>query len=391
MRFLPPRSAWTTGLGTTLAFGNWGALPWVIGALVEGAGFKPDAAAFLGTVELSLMGGVMLILAPMMPRLNRMHLVAVALPVVVLAQLVTAYLHAYYLMMAVRGLSGVAFGVLFAVATAEGADTAEPESTFAMSTVITMGCGIFKSLLLGFAKQHYGYQGIFIALTGYYSVVGLPLLLLLIGAPPRPAALALQPVRVVPPLTLVIGVLTVMSMFSISTSGVYAFVERVADHVGISATTLGRGFAVSALIGTLGGVAASRLGLKLGRIVPTMGSFVLLGLLSWQVMHSGSNVAFFAAYPCWVIMHWFCYSYVMGLSVLVDPLGRLATITSATYILTGAAGAGVAGLFTRYAGLSSFGWGALGICVVGALASWAVLALQRQSQSRTALAESVVL
>src|SRR5512135_810955 len=70
MRFFPPRSAWTTGLGTTLAFGNWGALPWVIGALVEGAGFKPDAASFLGTVELSLMGSVMLILAPKMPRLN---------------------------------------------------------------------------------------------------------------------------------------------------------------------------------------------------------------------------------------------------------------------------------------------------------------------------------
>lgn len=385
MRFVP-RTAWTTGLGTTLAFGNWGALPWVIGALVEGAGFKPDAAAFLGTVELSLMGGVMLILAPMMPRLSRVHLVAAALPVVVVAQLITAYLHAYYLMMLVRGVSGIAFGVLFAVATAEGSDTKEPESTFAMSTVIAMVCGIFKSLLLGFAKQHYGYQGIFLALTVYYTVVGLPLLLLLIGASRLPAVHRARQAGIAPPLLLAIGVLTVMSMFAIATNGVYAFIERVADHVGISATALGRGFAVAGLIGTLGGIAASRLGLKLGRALPTLGSFLLLGALSWQVMHSGSSVAFFAIYPCWVIMHWFCYSYVMGLSVLVDPLGRLATVTSATYILTAAAGAGVAGLFTRYAGLSSFGWGALALCVVGALASWGVLAMQRQSQARTGLA-----
>ena len=120
-----------------------------------------------------------------------------------------------------------------------------------------------------------------------------------------------------------------------------------------------------------------------------MGSFLRLGLLSWQVMHSGSNVAFFAAYPCWVIMHWFCYSYVMGLSRAGGSAGASGDHTSATYILTGAAGAGVAGLYTRYAGLSSFGWGALGICASGALASCAVLALQRQSQSRTILAEPV--
>ena len=79
----------------------------------------------------------------------------------------------------------------------------------------------------------------------------------------------------------------------------------------------------------------------------------------------------------------------MGLSVRMDPLGRLATITSAAYILTGAAGAGVVGHFTRYAGLSSFGLGALGICAFGTLASWAVLALQHQSQSRTGLAAPV--
>src|SRR5271155_160572 len=127
------------------------------------------------------------------------------------------------------------------------------------------------------------------------------------------------------------------------------------------------------IVGILGGVAASRIGLKLGRALPTLGSFLMLGMLSWQLMHSPNEAAFLATYPCWVILHWFCYSYVMGLSVLVDPLGRLATVVSATYILTSAAGAGIAGLFTRYGGLSSFGWGALGICALGAGLSALVL------------------
>ena len=166
-------------------------------------------------------------------------------------------------------------------------------------------------------------------------------------------------------------------MFSLSTSGVYAFIERVADHVGINAATLGRCFAMAGVVGTLGGVAASRVGLKFGRPLPTAGSFLLLGVLSFAVMHSPQPMTFFILYPCWVIVHWFCYSYVMGLSVLVDAAGRLATLTSATYILAGAAGAGLAGLITGIGGVAAYGVVALGICVVGAIVSYGVLLLHK--------------
>ena len=376
MSLIPPRSAWTVGLGTTLAFGNWGALPWIIGAVVEGAGFRADAAAFLGTVELTVMGLSMLVIAPLIPRLSRAKLAAVTLPIAVGAQFVSAYTSDYYTMMAVRALSGAAFGAIFSVATAEGADAKEPDRAFAAASVIVMICGILKSPLMGYSKQLFGYKGVFLALGGYYALVGAPLLLLLFAAPPRTSRS--QPARPAGaaagfPLLASVGVLMVMGAYSLATGGVYAFIERVATHAGLTASALGRGFAVTALIATLGGTAAARLGLKWGRPIPTLGSLVVLGALSVFVMSVSSIPAFWAGYIPWAIVYWFSYAYIMGLSVLVDPLGRLATVTSAVLILTGAAGAALAGVLTQHRGLPSFGLAAGGICVLGAVAAGLVL------------------
>lgn len=364
----------------TLAFGNWGALPWMIGSLVEGAGFAPDRAAFLGSMELTLMGTVMLAMAPMVPRMNRAWLVGLALPLILAAQIASAFVINYYYLLIIRSISGAAFGAIFSVGTAEGADDEEPDRAFAFATVIAMCCGMVKSPMLGYAKELYGYRGIFLSLSVYYAVVGTPLLLLLLGGSRRAA---LKPPRQLsgaqaPHLLSTICVLLVMSAFSIATGGVYAFVERVATSVGISASALGKGFAVSALIGTMGGTAAGRLGLKFGRVIPTVGGMALLGVMSWFVMETPTRAAFWVAYPLWVVVHWFAYSYVMGLSVMVDAQGRIATLTSAIYILTGAAGAAFAGLLTRYFGLASYGWAALGACLIGAMTAWWVLRLAAQ-------------
>ena len=365
-----------------MAFGNWGALPWMIGSLVEGAGFAPDRAAFLGAFELTLMGTVMLAMAPRVPRMNRARLVGFALPLILAAQIASAFVTNYYFLLMVRGISGAAFGAIFSVGTAEGADAEEPDRVFAFATVLAMCCGMVKSPMLGYAKELFGYRGVFLSLSVYYMLIGLPLYILLMRGSGEAAAARARPATSAPAPRMLpaIGVLLVMSAFSIATGGVYAFVERVANGVGISASALGRGFAVAALIGTLGGTAAGRLGLRVGRMAPTIGGMVLLGVLCYFVMSAPTRSAFWVSYALWVIVHWFSYSYIMGLSVMVDAPGRIATLTSATYILTGAAGATFAGLLTRYAGLSSYGWAALAACLTGAaIAGWVLRAIAKAS------------
>lgn len=373
MRWVPPRSAWTVGLGTTLAFGGWGALPWIIGAIVEGVGFRNDAAAFLGTVELTLMGLCMLVIAPRVPRMNRARAIAFALPVMVAAQITSAFLHSYSAFLVVRALSGIAFGLVLAVATAEGADNPEPDRAFAAAAVIAMCFGIIKTPLLGYAKELFGYRGLFLALAFYYLLVGVPFFAFLMVAP-KAQSRALTPAPKAPiSVFAVVGVLIVMAMYSVATGGVYAFVERVANHVGISASGLGRGFSATSLVATLGGAAAGRLGLRWGRGIPTLGGFIVLGLLSIWLMSTATPWGFWLCYVPWAVAYWFAYPYIMGLSVLVDPLGRLATVTSAVLILTGAVGASLAGIFTQHAGLSSFGWAACVLCFLGALAAGLVI------------------
>jgi len=368
-RLIAQRSAWTTGLGTTLAFGNWGALPWMIGAWIEGAGFTAEQAGFLAATELTVMSISMFALAPIIPRIDRRGLVLMALPVILAAQVASAYIYEYRLLLVLRVLSGMAFGAIFSTGTAEGAESREPDRAFAFATIVAMCCGVLKTPMLGYAKELFGLRGVFLSLTVYYLAIGTPLIVLLwLGVPGRRAGMVRSESRPLAPLRWgpTIGMLLVMAGFSIATGGVFAFVERVAHSIGISSSLLGRGFSGAALIGTLGGLSAERLGIKLGRALPTLAGMGALGLLSWCVMNSSHQANFWLSYVVWVVIHWFTYAYIMGLSAMVDSSGRIATLTSSTYILTGAAGAALAGVFTQRFGVASYGWMAFATCLFAA-------------------------
>lgn len=376
-------------LANTLGFANWGATPWVIGALIDGRGLDAAAAGLLATIELVAMGLAMLAIAPFTAAMPTKHIILPALIVAIFAQGLTIVAHEYALLAIARAISGLAFAAMFTLAAVEGSRSRSPERVFAAAAIVTLTLGAGKVLLLGYAKQVSPADGVFFGLMAYYLLIGLPLFVLVRSAPPAPpldTAQRLQAATLTrPALGVAISALAIMGLYSFATGGVFAFTQQVGTSVGLSSAELGRGTATIGLLGVFGGLAAERLGIRLGRLPPTVGALILTGIVCLLVMLAPTRAGYWIAMTAWILTYWFSYPYIMGLAAHFDRRGSLAAGMAAVMILTSAAGTAISGVLNRLFGPASFGWVALAICWCAALlATWLLIGDHHRSRSADA-------
>ena len=113
-------------LANTLGFANWGATPWVIGAMIDGHGLDTAQAGMLSMVELVTMGVAMLAFAPFTAALTAKRIVLPALTIAIVAQLLTIVAPDYFTLVLARSMSGLAFAVMFTLAVVEGSRSHAP-------------------------------------------------------------------------------------------------------------------------------------------------------------------------------------------------------------------------------------------------------------------------
>ncbi len=365
MRLIASRGAWIVALATTLGSADWGAMQWIVGALIDGGHFSSARAGLLGTIELTAMGLTLVAIAPVIGRAPLRTISIVGLVIAVAAQGVSMLLAEFAALAAARAVSGVAFGLLFSVAGRAGAAFPQPARAFAAAGVVSLLFGASKELLLGYAKQHFGYPGVFGALIVYYSVSAVPLVVLLAkdAQPTAPKALSLDRIG----LGTALPILTVMALFALATGGIFAFIQQVATRVGLDGSRLAQGLAVITILGTVGAVLAERVGARGTRPATAAAGLVAVGVSCLLVMLSPTRTAYWAAMLFWVIAYWFCYPLLFGMAATLDRQGRLATALAAVMILASAAGTGISGALTSYFGPESFGVVALGASLAAAM------------------------
>ena len=363
------RLTWAVGLGTTLGLAGQSASSFIFFALNHGGKLPVEAATEALTAEGVAMGLTMFAVSPIIHRLALRPMLWGAIALALAAQAGSGLAHGFAAVVAARLLSGVAFGLIYAIASASGAASPAPERVYAAAGTIQLVLGTALNPVLG-RGQSAGQAGVFVAVSLFVALLAAGLAF---APPPRRLAAATRAADAPRPrVAAVVAVLLMMIVFAVGTNGVYIYYVPVAHAVGLDDARLGDGLALVSLVGSLGGVAANRLGLRAGRALPLVGGLLGVGLASVWLLSVTLPWQFWAAFTLWIALYIFVNAYLFGLAVAADASGRLASATGAALILANAGGTWAVGWVAARTGAASWGWVALAAC--GAAAAFGVYA-----------------
>lgn len=387
LSYLPGRLTWIVGLGTAVGYSNNALGGWLIAGLTGNGGLDVEAAAYVIAIETFVMGMVMLAASTLIDRLPRKQVMLFALAAAVATQAMTAFAHEYWLLLLARSLSGVAFGLLYSVAIANGAGAREPQKVFAGAAAIALVAGTGFNTVMGYGRV-LGVPGLMLAEAVYCLALSLPLVFMTFPRTLAAASLDEPRVHEHRGRLLGIGVILIMALLTIGTSGVLLFTVKIAERVGIVSTALGPGLSLVSLVSATGGAMASALGKRFGNLLPLTIALVIIGISLLSFPMVTSSAAFWALETLIVTLFWFISPYIFGLAVEVDGTGRLATASGGMKTLIGAVGVAAGGVVAHRVGMTSVGVIGLCSCFVAALiAALVVRALDRAARV-TLLAEA---
>ena len=382
---LPDRLTFAVGFATTIGLTGASAAPWIVDALVATHRFDIEQASRIEALEKAATGVALLLVSPIINRLSHRFLALTGVLLVVIAQLISTQMGDLPTLGAARVASGVGLGLIYGVASATGARAAEPDRTYAAAGVIQLLICVALNPILGFGSEMAGPRGIFIALAAWCVVLALPLFLTMptdrvarsaTGAGTKEPNASLSAVAVG-------GVLMIMALFSMANGAVYNFFAVIPNSFGLSGKELGFGLSIVSLVGTIGGLAANKLGMRWGRAVPLALGLVFTGSSGLALMLVQDRVQYYAAFSALLISFYFLNPYIFGLAAEVDPSGRLSSATASALMLVGSFAAWSASLLSTRWGYPGVGIAALALCI---LATGIALAVVRFTAKREIVA-----
>ena len=307
------------------------AAPVLVQALLDGTSFNEQDVGLLGTIELSTLAATLFVLVPFVPHVSHRMLAVVGAIVTALGFGLTALSGAFLPFVIGRIIIGIGGGLAIAGANAAIAARADAERIYAI--IWTAGGGVTAMLsgLLPLLVRGGEYELGFGVLAGL-AILALPVLTWL---PPRPAEQAAAAVDAaatpvasggrfgVPALMVLAAVL----LYSIAEQGLWQFSYSIPEKIGISYDDIRIVLMVATLAGLLGGVVASWLGTRLGRVFPIVTGSLLSLFGRWGYINATSATELGAMAFLWGLGFYLVSPYQMGLAASLDRRGRVAVAT----------------------------------------------------------------
>lgn len=340
-------------------------MPVLLGAASDSLGLRTDEAGLLTTLELLGFAASGLLLAPHLDRLPRARIAHCAGAALVLAHLTSAALDDFVLLAIARGCAGLAAGSLMATANAEIARSDDAERNYARCIAIAIVFGCVGLTLIPLLARSYGHVGAY----GYAGVVVLGLLPLTWRWP------AAVPIERSGEFNL--GSLLPLFGFTLllcfSDGLVYPFAERIAVGLGLG-PVLNVLLAAALAVGSLGALAAARLGTRWGHIRPLVAAGWLTALAGLALPYAVGPVTFAIAASIKNLTLFFLFPYLLGAAATRDPSGRGVAAVTGFIPLGVSIGPWVGGVLAEATGYRVLGW--VGLAAI-ALATPMALSVRR--------------
>jgi len=351
---------------------------YLVGGLIDRYGFTPIQMGAWSMAETLAYAAAMFLVAPRAQATSARTLAIVATALVVAAQTASAGLSVYLPLLLGRVATGFGFGLMNSAVNLAAGRTDHPAR--AISAGIAVQTVLFAVINIGLPiiGASYGVGGMFAALAVLSAVLGLGTLLLPAGR--ASAAQAKTPSSRAP-----IGrdgwrVLAAMALFAFGSLAIWPFMERAAHAIGLPATTFGRYQSLATLLSAAGNLGLVAVVARLPRAVPMTLALAVCGLACSLLTTVGSAQVFAAALILYNVSWFLTYPLLLGLAYSTDGTGRLAVMTTGTWLLfqsLGSLGAGIiAQAFGSYQPIGPLG---LVACVLAIGTVWPLAArLDRQ-------------
>ncbi len=364
------------GIGATTGAAHIGNnfTTYLVGGLIDRYGFTPIQMGAWGMAETLAYAAAMFLVAPRAQAVSARTIGLLATIMVVAAQLLSATTAVYAVLLAGRVATGFGFGLLNSAVNLAAGRTAHPAR--AISAGIAFQTSLFAAVNIGLPMvgASYGVGGMFVALAGLSALLGTGTLALPRADGPRQdvsKAKAKAKGAVAP-----IGrdgwrVLTAMALFAFGSLAIWPFMERAAHAIGLPATTFGQYQSIATLLSAVGNLGLVAVVARLPRAWPMALALGTCGTACALLTTVSYPLAFAAALIVFNVSWFITYPLLLGLAYSTDPTGRLAVMTTGTWLLFqsfGSLGAGViAQVFGGYGAIGPLG---LGACLIAIATAW---------------------
>lgn len=342
------------------------AVPIQIGALVDGLGISERFSSLLGTIEITTVSLVTMLLAARIGLWSKPRVAVTGLALVIAGQLLTSVAPTDFFLVTFRLAVGVGAGLVYGAACSSIACIKDGDRVFAWG----MGIGqiALAGLLFGlpFAQAWGAHQGVFATLAITALLAGA----LLFKVPDGREVVADTrhgETRVSMPMIVLFFI--ALTLFNIAIGMLWGFVERRADELLMDPAQVGLILAALPLGGLAGSLIAGFIGGRFGRLKPLTGALFACAAACLTVATVSLHLALILSILVLGICELFVVAFMIGTASTMDTAGRYSTLAGGATLLTYGFGPGIGGL------LSGWGFSASAICQVSGLFCLAAAAI----------------
>ena len=314
---------------------------YLIGGLMDRFGFSPTAMGAWNMAETLSYAAAMFLVAPRARAMDARILALLATVLVATAQASSALMTSYPLLLLGRIGTGLGFGIMNSAVNLAAGRTAHPARSISMG--IAFQTIMFAAINIGLPiiGQYDGVAGMFTALAGLTIILGVLAMMLPGGTGLDDDAASAEP-------NTPIGaegrrVLAAMALFAFGTLAIWPFMERTAHAIGLPATQFGRYQSLATLLSALGNASLAMVVKRLPRTWPLVAALGACGLACALLTTVSSAPAFAFALVAFNVSWFLTYPLLLGLAYSIDNSGRLAVMTTGTWLLSQSFGSLAAG------------------------------------------------
>lgn len=341
---------------------SWWAQPEIVHTLIDKVGLSDSRAGLVVSIELLAIAFTAFIVSPWVAQLQVKQVCFTAGTIAVAGHLFSASTQSVEMLFFARLVTGIAEGLILAIANAALASTKNPDRSYALLNTWNVAAGVVLLMIMPTLEQKYGPVAVF-GLIGIACLLMMPLF--------RHLTLKIEVVQQIKisadRIKTSIVMLLSMLVWGTAAAMVWAFYISIGAHTSLETSTVGLIAAVAALGGLVGGSLAVYVSGNYGRYMPFYLALLVHAVIAITLTHVFYNWVFILTAPAAIACVYFILPLYLGMAAEYDPNGGLPAAMAGVFLLTGGTGPLFGGYLVEYGGVQLIGWAILIGCIFAAL------------------------
>ena len=342
------------------------ALPFALGATIDGMGISTTQAGLLGTSEFTFIMLASFAISPFISRVPRRWVALAGIIVAIVLNIVCATIQPldYKTALVLRALIGAGCGITMAAGNATVANAKDPERLSAQMSTGYVLLMMVSCLIFPWAAENWGYPGVYLAQAGVMLSL-CPFLMRLPQSAPKEVE---KPIRddVTGNVNFIAAgaILLAMLIFATRDMAGWTFVERIGVASGYTLHQVGQLLSFQAILGIAGPLLASFIGSRKGLTTPIVVGIIAAGVPYYLMLVApGFKLAFTIAALFLAGTYFFAQAYLIALAAELDRKGRIVAAAGGFISGGSAIGPALGGYLIENYDYTGTSWVSLGMVI----------------------------